>query len=168
MSSDTKKLIPILVIVGVLMCGCIALPVVGGLAMIGYLGARTARIDEGRIDQDLSSDTALPVLPEMPSDFAAPVEQPDLNAGAFNDPKQAAQVKMLAAEQRYLLAQGQYEAAQAVYEQQRNFNNAQAGRLRAQGVNVPPPQPPDPALAFEAEAARQAYEAAKAEYEALK
>src|SRR6187200_3351833 len=42
-SSDTKKLVPILVVLGVLLCGCIAVPVLGGGAMLLFWsGARSA------------------------------------------------------------------------------------------------------------------------------
>ena len=81
--------------------------------------------------------------------------------------KEAAQARMLAAEADLQLAQAQYNAAQAVYEQQRDFANAQAGRLGAQGVRLPPPQSPDPSLYQAVLAAQQNYDAAKAEYEAF-
>jgi hypothetical protein len=160
MANDTKKLIPILVIIGVLMCGCIAVPVLGGIAMIGWLGARVHREAEhvGGVDRiDLSIPADMTGMENIPTDFG----------GGGSSAKDAARQRMDLAEQKFLIANAQYEAAQAVYEQQRDFNNSQAGRLGAQGIKLPPPQPPDPSLAFEAQAARAAYEAAKAEYEAL-
>jgi hypothetical protein len=171
MPDDTKKLIPILVVVGVLMCGCVALPVVGGLAMLGVWGMA----GHADVEKQAGPMRADDMVIGMPTDFSGPAmptgfsaTPPDLGGGSSSDAKQAAYNRMLEAEQRFLLANAQYEAAQAVYEQQRNFNNANAGRFGAQGINLPQAQPPDPSLAVEAEAARQAYEAAKAEYEALK
>jgi hypothetical protein len=163
-SSDTKKLIPILVILGVLMCGCIAVPVVGGMALVGFFSMRLHGEVDRALDEaqavdlrlnEMPGEMTMPAIPEMPSDFGG------LNA------KEAARQRMDLAEQRFLFANAQYEAAQAVYESQRNFNNQQAGRLGAQGVRVPPAQPPDPSLLFEVQAARAEYEAAKAEYESL-
>lgn len=159
-ASDTKKLIPILILIGVLLCGCIAVPFVGGLAFIGFLSARHGHAVDRAMDQAESVDIR---FPDMPGEMT----MPPTDFGGGSSAKEAARQRMDAAEQRYLLANAQYEAAQAVYEQQRNFNNSQAGRLGAQGINLPPPQPPDPSLAFEAQAARQAYETAKAEYESL-
>lgn len=164
-ASDTKKLVPILVIIGVLMCGCIALPAVGAIGLLGFFSVRfqheaNRAMDEAqavdlRIPQ-MPGDMTMPVMPEMPSDLG----------GGLNS-KEAARQRMDAAELRFLNASAAYEGAQAVYEQQRNFNNQQAGRLGAQGISLPPPQPPDPGLAFEVQAARAEYEAAKAAYEAL-
>lgn len=166
-SEDTKKLIPILVIVGVLMCGCIALPVVGGVAMFAYWGM-AHHADVGPMDEAMADDSAFPAIP---SDFGSPTipaESAPSDFGGGHDAKQAAYQRMLTAEAEWNFAQAQYEAAQGAYEQQRNFNNAQAGRLGAQGISLPPPQPPDPSLSFNAQAAQQRYEAAKAEYESLK
>ena len=160
MANDTKKLIPILVIIGVLMCGCIAVPLLGGIAMIGWLGTRMHHVAEeaGGVERiDLSIPADATGMENAPVDFG----------GGASGIKEAARQRMEVAEQRFLLANAQYEAAQAVYQQQRDFNNSQAGRLGAQGISLPPPQPPDPSLAFEAQAARATYEAAKVEYEAL-
>jgi hypothetical protein len=162
-SSDTKKLIPILVIIGVLLCGCIALPTLGGLALLGFLTVRHGHA----VDQAMEQAEAVEIrFPDMPVEMTMPTPQSDFGGGATGA-KEAARQRMEAAEQRFLLVNAQYEAAQAVYEQQRDLNNSQAGRLGAQGISLPPAQPPDPSLAFEAQASRQAYEAAKAEYEAL-
>ncbi|HEX5105836.1 MAG TPA: hypothetical protein VFV87_18590 [Pirellulaceae bacterium] len=165
MSSDTKKLIPILIIIGVLMCGCIAVPVVGGIAMLGFVSARhdaaahEALQQADAVDFTMPGEIAPPMIPQLPQ----PIGEFSPSGGG----KEAAQARMLAAEADLQLAQAQYNAAQAVYEQQRNFANAQAGRLGAQGVSIPPPQPPDPSLYQAVLAAQQNYDAAKAEYEAF-
>lgn len=164
-SADAKKLVPILIIVAVLSCGCIAVPIVGGVAMLGFMSARYNHAMDEAMEEAQAVDVQLPrIMDELrpPGDFGG-----SGGFGSGSSAKEAARQRMDSAEQRFLILNAQYEAAQAVYEQQRNFNNSQAGRLGAQGVSLPPPQPPDPALAFEAQAARQAYEAAKAEYEAL-
>ena len=170
-SSDTQKLIPILVIVGVLMCGCIALPVVGGIALFGFIGMRAAADREREmVEKAMAEDAA--AMHEMAADFGAP-EIPgdglpsDFGGGQAGGAKQAAYQEMLAAEQALLEAQAAYEGAQAVYEQQRNTNNAQAGRLGAQGIRLPPPQQPDPSLYQAVLAAQARYEQAKAQYDAL-
>lgn len=165
-SADAKKLVPILILVAVLSCGCIAVPVVGGVALLGFMSARYSHAANQAMEDAQAVDVQFPhIVDEMrppPTDFGGIG-----GLGSGSSAKEAARQRMDAAEQRFLLANAQYEAAQAVYEQQRDFANSQAGRLGAQGISVPRPMPPDPSLAFEAQAARQAYEAAKAEYEAL-
>jgi hypothetical protein len=168
MTGDNKKLIPFLVVLGLIMCGCLAIPAVGGMAMFAYLLRGSSR-SEKLVEQMGPEDSSMPALTDS---FGAPLSPTEsftdgFGSGATGGSKDAAHQRMLEAEARYVQANAQYEAAQSVYEVQRNNHLAQAGRLAAQGVNLPPPQPPDPSLAFEAEAARQAYEAAKAEYEAL-
>jgi hypothetical protein len=166
-SSDTKKLIPILVIIGVLMCGCIVLPVVGGMALIGFFSLRLHGEVERGLDEaqavdlrldEMPGEMMMPALPEMPS---------DLGGAAAGGAKQIAYQQMLAAAEELDFAQRNYDAAQGVYEQQRDFANSQAGRLGAQGIRLPPPMPPDPSLYQAVLAAQQRYDAAKAAYESL-
>ncbi len=164
MSSDTKKLIPILIIVGVLMCGCVGLPLLVGIGMIGYLTVRHDHVANEAFDAAGGPDIR---VPEMPGEISIPSLPPNLGADLSNSSKQDAYIKMSAAEADWQLARASYEAAQAVYEQQRNFNAAQAGRLGAQGISLPPPMPPDPSLYQAMLAAQQKYEAAKAEYDAI-
>jgi hypothetical protein len=165
-SADAKKLVPILILVAVLSCGCIAVPFVGGLAMLGFMSARYNHAMDEAMEEAQAVDVELPHIGEE-------LRPPQTDFGGFGglgsglSAKEAARQRMVAAEERYLLANAQYEGAQALYEMQRNNNNAQAGRLGAQGISLPPPQPPDPSLAFEVQAARAAFEAAKAEYESL-
>src|SRR5688500_1510189 len=115
-SQDTKKLIPILVLVGVLMCGCVALPVVGGIGMLSYWGMRSEPPEEmvddvagGGLVPQMPGEFGQPITPveAAPSDFGS-----DAGGGQSSGAKQAAYTRMLEAEQRYLLANAQYEAAQ--------------------------------------------------------
>jgi hypothetical protein len=113
MSSDTKKLIPILVIVGVLLCGCIAVPVVGGVAMLGFVSWRhEAEVKEAMqeaeaVDFAMPGEIAPPMIPTLPQSV-------DGFGPSSGGGKDAAQARMLAAEADLQLAQAQYNAAQAV------------------------------------------------------
>jgi hypothetical protein len=168
-ASSNKTLIPILLVIGVLLCGCVAVPAVGGIAMFAFL-LRSS--DRGQIPQEAVADGPLgapadfgmPTIPEgVPTDFGGGLGGDLGGSGA----KQAAYQEMLAAEAELKLAQAAYDAAQGVYEQQRNFNASQAGRLGAQGISVPPPMQPDPSLYQAVLAAQQRYDAAKAAYDAI-
>ena len=164
-SDSAKTLIPILVIVGVLLCGCIAVPAIGGLALLGFIGMRAH--DVQAMPEDAVADGMvmpgelnLPTIPDgLPSDVGGDFG----GVGA----KQAAQAEMQAAEAELRFAQASYEAAQGVYEQQRNFANSQGGRLGAQGISVPQPMQLDPSLYQAVLAAQARYDAAKAAYDAI-
>lgn len=163
-SGNAKTLIPILVIVGVLLCGCIALPAIGGLALLGFIGLR-AHDAQALPEHAVADGMLMPGelnLPTIPEGVPA-----DLGGGFGGGNKQAAQAEMQAAQAELQLAQAGYEAAQAVYEQQRNFANSQGGRLGAQGISVPQPMQPDPSLYQAVLAAQQRYDAAKAAYDAI-
>ena len=164
MSSDTKKLIPILIIVGVLMCGCVGLPLLVGIGMVGYLTVRHGDAAAQAVDAAGGPDIR---VPEMPGEISIPSLPPNLGSELSGNAKQDAYIKMTAAEADWQLARASYEAVQSAYEFQRNNQLAQAGRLGAQGISVPPPMPPDPSLYQAMLAAQQKYEAAKAEYDAI-
>jgi hypothetical protein len=169
-ASDAKTLIPIVVIVGVLLCGCIAVPVVGGFGMLAFFGMRAH--DAGGPVEEAIADGPL----GMPGEIAVPIPDgvPDVGGSGFGGfsglgggSKQAAEQELLAAEAELKLAQANYDAAQSLYEFQRNNNAAQAGRLGAQGISLPPPMQPDPSLYQAVLAAQQRYDAAKAAYDAI-
>lgn len=163
--TNTTTLIPILIGVGVLMVACIGLPLLIGIPMLLFLSwGRDARpMNEAVVGPNFQPDFKNQPL----NDFTLPPEVPqlpDLSSGSSQ--KEALYQQMLAAEQEWLLANAEYEAAQAVYEQQRNFNSQQAGRFGAQGISLPPAQPPDPSLQFRVQAAQARYDQAKAAYDA--
>lgn len=173
-SSDSKNLVPILVVIGVLLCGCIAVPLLGGGAMLMYFStarrAQNARMEDA-VEQlesvDMRGGDAFgPGSGLAPSPPGVPGFGGGLGIPASGDSKELARLNMEAAEQSLNVARAQYEAMQGVYEQQRDFQAQQAGRLGAQGIRLPPPQPPDPQLYQNVQAAEAQYEAAKAAYEA--
>jgi hypothetical protein len=173
-ASDAKTLIPILVIIGVLLCGCIAVPAIGGLALLGFISMRAHDVpnlpEEAAVDGPLGmpGELNIPTIPEgVPADAGSGFGGSGFGGLGGGGNKQAAQAELQAAEAELQLAQASYEAAQGVYEQQRDFANQQAGRLGAQGIKLPPPMPPDPSLYQAVLAAQQRYDAAKAAYDAI-
>lgn len=172
-TNDSSKVIIIAAVVGVLMCGCIGMPVVAALAMLGYGLASSSDMETNTELVGPNTDNLVqPIIDES-------TITPDFGGGGFGGPpsevggggfggsnKEALRQQMAAAEAQLLAAQAQYEAAQAVYEQQRNFANSQGGRLGAQGISLPPPQQPDPQLYQNVLAAQAQYDQAKAAYDA--
>lgn len=158
-ASDAKNLVPILVIVGVLMCGCLGLPVLGGAAMLLYWAS-----DRPEPAPPMMAGPGQGLAPDFGAqDFARPQ---DFSAFGGSASKADLENALRTAETQLASAQAQYEGAQAAYEQQRNFNLQQGGRLGTQGISPPPAIPPDPQLQFNVQAAQAQYDQAKAAYDA--
>lgn len=173
-TNDSSKVIMIAVVVGVLACGCIGMPVIAAVAMLGFGLAASSDVQKNTDLVGPNTDNPIqPIIDEstITPDFGGgggfggpPTEVGGGGFGGSN--KEALRQQMDAAEAQLLAAQAQYEAAQAVYEQQRNFANSQGGRLGAQGISLPPPQQPDPQLYQNVLAAQAQYDQAKAAYDA--
>jgi hypothetical protein len=176
--AESKGLGTILIVVAIVAVCCVGVPLIGGLGAAAFLGIKAADREQQVLRDSIQIPSpampgpampempSMPTMPEFPPTEFPPTTEFTPGGGIPGANKIALQQQMLIAEQQYRFAQANYDAAQASYETQRNFALQQAGRLGAQGGSVPQPQPPDPALAQQVEAARIQYENAKAAYEA--
>jgi hypothetical protein len=165
-AADAKKLVPILILVAVLSCGCIAVPIVGGVALLSFMSARYSHAVNEAMDEAQAVDVQLPhIMDEVrppPTDFGGIG-----GLGGGSNAKEAAHQQLLAAEQRFNRRQCPVRSCSGPFTSSSGTSTRRPAGWGLKGSASRRRMPPDPSLAFEAAAAQQAYEAAKAEYESL-